>query len=289
MQGTKNVTNHCDINSIVKRYNTLKVVLPKEWTEIIHKNIHRRNVSRSININVIFKDKLSEFSMCSTKELYLLLTSKLCQHPICYKKWTEVFEIEENDLCKVWKNVNFYWKPSILMDLDFKIAHYCIFTNSKLMTMKLINYNVCDVCEKEVENITHLFLLCSELVEFHLFMQQKLSVLFDNVDSDKIDNLVYEEVFMFGLFGSIKGVNVSFVNFMLSVVRYCIFRRRNLLKNLNSNVDLIRLFKYTVKHYITYLYEYLCDARCMRNVFEKHFLKNNILVQETEGVITFNF
>ncbi|CAG2256453.1 unnamed protein product [Mytilus edulis] len=75
------------------------------------------------------------------------------------------------------------------------------------MTMKLINYNVCDVCEKEVENITHLFLLCSELVEFHLFMQQKLSVLFDNVDSDKIDNLVYEEVFMFGLFGSIKGVN----------------------------------------------------------------------------------
>lgn len=97
----QNVTNHCDINSIVKRYNTLKVVLPKEWTEIIHKNIHRRNVSCSININVIFKDKLSEFSMCSTKELYLLLTSKLCQHPICYKKWTEVFEIEENDLCKV--------------------------------------------------------------------------------------------------------------------------------------------------------------------------------------------
>lgn len=46
----QNVTNHCDINSIVKRYNTLKVVLPKEWTEIIHKNIHRRNVSRSINI-----------------------------------------------------------------------------------------------------------------------------------------------------------------------------------------------------------------------------------------------
>ena len=68
--------------------------------------------------------------------------------------------------------------------------HFFIFTNSKLMTMKLINYNVCDVCEKEVENITHLFLLCSELVEFHLFMQQKLSVLFDNVDSDKIDNLV---------------------------------------------------------------------------------------------------
>ncbi|CAC5420779.1 unnamed protein product [Mytilus coruscus] len=250
----QNVTNHCDINNIVKRFNILKVILPKEWTEIIQKNVHRRNVSRSININVIFKDKLSEFSMCSTKEFYLLLTSKLCQHPICYKKWTEVFEIEENDLCKVWKNVNFYWKPSILMDLDFKIAHYCIFTNSKLMTMKLINYNV---CEEEVENITHLFLLCSELVEFHLFLQQKLSVLFDHVDSDKINNVVYEAVFMFGLIGSFKGVNVSFVNFMLSIARYCIFRRRNLLKNLNSNVDLIRLFKYTVKHYITYLYEYV--------------------------------
>ncbi|CAG2244219.1 unnamed protein product [Mytilus edulis] len=115
----QNVTNHCDINSIVKRYNTLKVVLPKEWTEIIHKNIHRRNVSRSININVIFKDKLSEFSMCSTKELYLLLTSKLCQHPICYKKWTEVFEIEENDLFVSVVNADHYIRYAELHSNDF--------------------------------------------------------------------------------------------------------------------------------------------------------------------------
>lgn len=40
---------------------------------------------------------------------------------------------------------------------------------------------------------------------------------------------------------------------------------------------------------IPFLYEYVCDARCMRKVFEKHFLKNNVLVQETEGVIEYNF
>ncbi|CAC5376876.1 unnamed protein product [Mytilus coruscus] len=153
----QNVTNHCDINNIVKRYNILKVILTKEWTETIYKNVHRRNVSRSVYITVIFKDKLSELSMGSTKELYLLLTSKLCQPPVCYKKWMKVFEIEDHDLCKVWNNVNFCWKPSILMDLDFIIV----------LLLIVNNYSVSDVCEKEVENITHIFLLCSELVEFH--------------------------------------------------------------------------------------------------------------------------
>lgn len=63
----QNVSNPCAIKNIVKRNYILKVILPNEWTEIIHKNLHRRNVSRSINNNLIFKDQLSEFSMYSTK------------------------------------------------------------------------------------------------------------------------------------------------------------------------------------------------------------------------------
>ncbi|CAC5426724.1 unnamed protein product [Mytilus coruscus] len=233
----------------------------------------------------------------SEEILFMSLPENLKCIPNVYKEIFKGFDLIRDDIEfdlsteKIYDQPLFC-NPNVLY--DGKTVIWYDFINAgivqcKLVTMKLIKYNVCDVCEKEVENITHLFLSCSELVEFHLFLQQKLSVLFDNVDSDKINNVVYEEVFMFGLLGSFKGVNVSFINFMLSIARYCIFRRRNLLKNLNSNVDLIRQFKYTVKHYITYLYKYLCDARCMRNVFEKHFLKNNILVQETEGVIAFNF
>jgi ethanolamine utilization protein EutA (predicted chaperonin) len=38
------------------------------------------------------------------------------------------------------KIVNFHWKPSKMIEVDFKIAHHSIFTNTKLMKMKLIDY-----------------------------------------------------------------------------------------------------------------------------------------------------
>ena len=65
--------------------------------------------------------------------------------------------------------------------------------------------------------------------------------------------VVYEEIFMFGLTNTMKGVNVIFLNFMLSIARYCVLRRRNLVKNGQNNIDLIRLFSYTLKHYVVYL------------------------------------
>ena len=42
-----------------------------------------------------------------------------------------------------------------------------------------------------------------------MLVQQKLLILFDIIDSDKINNVVYEEVFIFSLFRYFKGVNVS--------------------------------------------------------------------------------
>jgi hypothetical protein len=50
---------------------------------------------------------------------------------------------------------------------------------------------------------------------------------------------------------------------MLSIARYCVLRRRNLVKNGQNNIDLIRLFSYTLKHYVVYFYEYLCKLKDM--------------------------
>jgi hypothetical protein len=64
--------------------------------------------------------------------------------------------------------------------------------------------------------------------------------------------VVYEEIFMFGLTNTMKGANVIFLNFMLSIARYCVLRRRNLVKNGQNSIDLIRLFSYTLKHYVVF-------------------------------------
>jgi hypothetical protein len=126
-----------------------------------------------------------------------------------------------------------------MIEVDFKIAHHSIFTNTKLMKMKLIDYEECEICENEIESITHLFISCEQLVEFHQH------ILFENCNSDKMTLVVYEEIFMFGLTNTMKGVNVIFLNFMLSIAKYCVLRRRNLVKNGQNNIDLIRLFSYT--------------------------------------------
>jgi hypothetical protein len=156
------------------------------------------------------------------------------------------------------------------------------------MKMKLIDYEECEICENEIESITHLFISCEQLVEFHQHIQEKIEILFENCNSDKMTLVVYEEIFMFGLTNTMKGVNVIFLNFMLSIARYCVLRRRNLIKNGQNNIDLIRLFSYTLKHYVVYFYEYLCKLKDMRKVFEKNFLSDNTIVQETNGVIVFN-
>ena len=41
-------------------------------------------------------------------------------------------KIEETELYRIWTIVNFHWKPSKMIEVDFKIAHHSIFTNTKL-------------------------------------------------------------------------------------------------------------------------------------------------------------
>ena len=84
-----------------------------------------------------------------------------------------------------------------------------------------------------------------------------------------------------------KGVNIVFVNFIMSVARFCIFRRRNLIKNGQKNVNLIQLFRYTLKHYVTYFYVYLSQVKNMKTVFQKNFLLDNPLIEESDDVILF--
>jgi hypothetical protein len=154
--------------------------------------------------------------------------------------------------------------------------------------MKLIDNDLCDICSNEIEDIMHLFVKCTELYNFHMYVSKQVEELFENCDSDQKNYIVYEEIFILGLNRTIKGVNVNFINFMLSVARYCVFRRRNLVKNNMNSIDIIRLFKYTLKHYVVYFYEYLCQMRKMRSIFDRHFLQNNTIVQETNNVILFN-
>jgi hypothetical protein len=82
--------------------------------------------------------------------------------------------------------------------------------------------------------------------------------------------------------------NINISSYTTKVILSELQFRRNLVRNGQNNIDLIRLFSYTLKHYVVYFYEYLCKLKDMRKVFEKNFLSDNTIVQETNGVIVFN-
>jgi hypothetical protein len=45
---------------------------------------------------------------------------------------------------------------------------------------------------------------------FHKYVSKQVEELFENCDSDQMNYIVYEEIFILGLNRTIKGVNVNF-------------------------------------------------------------------------------
>ena len=85
---------------------------------------------------------------------------------------------------------------------------------------------------------------CSVLDVFHKYLQNIVQALFENWDSNTMSTVRYEKIMFLGQSGTIKGVNVYFLNFIFSIARFCIFKRRNVLAMKNEHLD-IRFFKYT--------------------------------------------
>ncbi len=284
----QDVHKNCNFEDIKNRYKILKSALPEEWCNIVKTEIHERNKPRSIDVNISVKHKSMDLKSCSTKVLYSVLCNKICRKPTSYTKWIEEVYVDENLLSKVWSNVFYHWKPPCMIELDFKVGHHCIFTNSKLFKIGLSDTTMCNVCEVEDETMVHLFLKCQKLQTFHDYIYDKILVLFQNCESTNVNLVEYEDVMLFGFVGKYKGVNIDFINFMLSVARYCIFRRRNIVKLSKSNVDIIRLFRYTLKHFVSYYYEYLCKMKNMDILFEKKFINNNTIIKRTEDILIFD-
>ena len=109
-------------------------------------------------------------------------------------------------------------------------------------------------CLIEKEDLFHLFLSCECLDSFHDFIYDLLEKLFVHSVTDLFERYTYMRIFILGLSGQEKGVNIHFVNFMLSIARLCIMKKRQMIKNGTKNVDLIQYFRYTLKHYINYFY-----------------------------------
>ena len=184
---------------------------------------------------------------------------------------------------------NSYKTPDII-ELDFKIFHNVIFTYEKLFKIGKTDTNKCPICILECEDILHLFIRCNELNNFKdNFVIFHLESLLKDCEDSVYNRLNFEEIFMTGLHHETKNVNVFFINYFMSICRLCIYRRRQIFLQSQKKLDVEKLSRYTLRHYISYHHYQLTVVQKKTNLFKKLFLSRNSLVKETEGILLFLF
>ncbi|CAC5389856.1 unnamed protein product [Mytilus coruscus] len=114
------------------------------------------------------------------------MSENIVEEPVGIELWKSEFDVSSEAFSRIWEHVNMYWKPSNLVELDFKVLHNCIFTNVKLQKIGLVDDNICKVCCREKEDILQIFMNCDKLEDFHNYLSSLLVRIFENCDSDKI-------------------------------------------------------------------------------------------------------
>jgi hypothetical protein len=69
------IDSDCDSNDIGKRIDVLKSAIPEDWTKTIQTEIHNRKNNRTVDINVNRDSKILDFKLCTTKQLYVNISS----------------------------------------------------------------------------------------------------------------------------------------------------------------------------------------------------------------------
>lgn len=281
-----NVYDEFDVNVVKKQYLQMISALPETWHNTVNTEINIKCDQQCSEYKIDIKHRIINLSSCITKTFYQLLRNKCFIPPNCVTFWEEHFNTSII-FTPIWRIINTKWKPPDLVELDFKIVHNRIYTNEKLYKIGLSDSPECTVCNQDNEDLCHLFIHCTMLQTFHKYIENIVETLFENCDSDKMTVVKYEKLMFLGQSEPIKGVNVYFLNFIFSLVRFCIFKRRNISNLKNENLDIVRFFKHTLRHYVSYFHVYCCKMNNKRTLFEKHFLNDNELVSETDDILVF--
>lgn len=275
---------------IKEDYKTLLSIIPEEWKSVVPNNDYSKEVWLPTFLLCV-ENTNYVFSSCTVKVFYRLLIQKLFNPPKSNEYWLE--KLRTNDtkmLDNRWIVLKESGKPPDVVELDFKVFHNAIFTYEKLYKIGKSDSNRCPLCLSESEDLLHMFVKCKEIQDFKSnFMIYHLESLLKDCENSVYNVLDIDEIFITAFPNVMKNVNTFFVNFFMSLCRFTIYRRRQLMLQNNKTVHLTSFCKYLLRHYIYYNYHYMCIVNNNRKVFFKKFLKNNPLLKETEGVLLFIF
>lgn len=206
--------------------------------------------------------------LCNTeKNLYFF------KKPKSREFWEKLFK--NFDTSNIWKNVRSILKSPALENFDFMLRHNCIMTEIIFKKIGVSQDDLCKVCLEKKEGVLHLFLNCKKLSDFMKMLKTMVcNFLYD-------ENIILEEwdtMFLFGFNGKTK--NKFALNYMLTLARYTIWKRRNIIKQKKKEIPLVLLYKQIVTEEIMVIYDY-CKMYEKMDIFEKCITKNNPYIVQT--------
>lgn len=265
-------------------YNIIRVSIPLDWDERL---LCVENTDKTVSLlRVCSNGKILLMQSCTTSTFYKLLLKQVFKEPKGEAYWKQHYP--DLKFPNIWKIVNINIKPAVFIDIDYKVVCNIVFTMEKLARMKIVSSPLCTVCNDSVEDMLHMFVHCEELHDLKLLISSLIEVIFAKADGALLNSVSLEQMLLFGYCCTHKGVNTILLNFLLSVYRYIVFRRRQLNIDKIVNINIVRLFKHTFRTYLRYMYHHYKSNRNLPK-FRHTLLTNNHIVLERNNEISVNF
>lgn len=265
------------IMEIERNYRILLNSIPLNWK--IHVTEKSKAPTTGEMLYIEYEDNKLEVENISKLILRQLCHTE-CKTPKGVLKWNMIYPNVIFNTA-LWKNVFMKGKCPDCIDVDYRIIHRTIFSMQKLYNMGCTDSPICHVCGVENEDFLHIFINCSQLKALHTELIRQIENLFSKADSQVLNQYDYNTMLLFGLNNKIKNVNDYFINILLSIARLSIYRRRFSVMNSKVKVDIVRLFRYTLKRNI----EYLIMSDYQPIFVDKIFELNSVMKFENNTII----
>ena len=165
-----NLAEFCTVNNI--KHNFIQIIrvrkaipgiwvkdvlaLPHPWCSNNNRNLTIR--SGCVNVDVM---------NASTKMIYYLLILRKHVTPTSVARWSEVFDIDENDWPAIYKLPYIACRETKLQSLQYKIINRITSCRKWLFNQKVVDSPYCLLCtNNSVDDIIHHFIECSHLNNF---------------------------------------------------------------------------------------------------------------------------
>ena len=216
----------------------LKKALPNEW-----KTRPIGTTSTSI-LDFVFKFP------DGTKKNLASLTSKDIYHLFIYtsnevnssKNYWSKMSNDADIVWKIWYSSNFMNRllPRKICDFNWKIFYGQINTEKRLKHMKFSD-SICKICHVEVENLEHLLMQCNCIMDIWKNIESLLKQLIPDIQLNRM-------IILGGYFKECP--ENLFVNLLLGICRWNIWKRRNVIKYEAMNItvnECLRIVLFEIK------------------------------------------